>query len=374
MMLALSFVASVQGKVMKTVEWHDVPPLPIPVSDMSASTIGVKIYLIGGCNADQVRAPWDDTMFYCATITDKCTVFNTVTEQYNACANAPRQRYRHAAVPIDGSIYVVGGRDDQDKIVTQIDVYNPVSDTWTTTVDWPGATSDLAAFTDGTSLFVAGGYDTNYTNAFKFLWKFDTSALSKGQLSVQTMANMTQGRGDLTAVTLGSNAYVSGGWHHEDWCDPLKSVERYDMKKDEWTSIAALGTGRADKAMAVLHGNIFAIGGEHNGNCAIVSGGSVPVNDVEVLDVASGAWSVETKIPQKRFRFVAASDANSEESIFIFGGQGHYNATCDCFSISNDVLRFTHHIAFGDTTEKSKSAAASLPFIMAMAMGLAACL
>jgi len=365
-LLALSLFTRAQGVTIEKVEWHDVPPLPMPVSDMTASTIGDNIYIIGGCAADQVRAPWDNTLFYCATITDRCDVFNIVTEQYTTCAVAPRQRYRHAAVPIDGSVWLVGGRDDQDNIVTQIDVYNPVSNTWTTPVNWTDATSDLAAFTNGTSLFVVGGYNASY-NASDSLWKFEPSTLAQGTFAIQTMADLTQGRGDTSAVTIGKYAYVSGGWHHDDFCDPLTSVERYDMVANQWTTIAPLGTGRADKAMAVLHGHIFAIGGEHNDNCATVSGGSTPLNDVEVLDTTgdSPRWVVKTEIPEERFRFVAATDEGSLEAIYVFGGQHHYNASCDCFGITDNVLRFTLNVASGAT------ATAPLPFVLAMVLPLA---
>lgn len=357
---------TVEARVSREVKWSDVPSLPTSLSDMSATTIGGKIYIIGGCNADQVRAPWDNNMFYCATISDSCVVFDPSEEEYTACAPAPRQRYRHAAVAINGLVWVVGGRDDQDAIVTHIDVYDPATNSWSSPVQWPAATSDLGAFTDGTSLFVAGGYDTSYTNAHTNLWKFDPTALAQGQLTVESMAAMGQGRGDLSAVTLDGFAYVTGGWHHGDWCDPLESVERYDIAQDKWTTIASLGVGRADKAVVVLRGNVFAIGGEHNDNCAGVSGGSVPVDDVEVLDVESGVWTVETNIPDNRFRFVAAADEDLD-SIYLFGGQRHYNATCDCFGISDDVMRFSDPIVFGSDR---KSAASTLTGAL-LALGLA---
>lgn len=325
------------ASAVTTVKWEtsSLPKLPFPVSDQSATFHNGKIYLVGGCDQNQINI--GNSTFICPSVTEKCSIFDPVAASFSACANAPNKRYRHAAAAVGNKIWLVGGRDGDDNITTSIDVYDPDTDMWSTPTTWPGATSDLAAFAgNDDDLFVAGGYTSAYLAQSK-VYKIDTAkTLTDGALSISDSTDLNQGRGDIAAVVVGAKAYITGGWHHDSWCDPLESVEKFDIAGETWSEVADLGVGRADKALVALNGKLYAIGGEHSDNCTVVARA---VDDVEVYDPATDTWTVESNIPEERFRFVAAA-VPSLNSIYIFGGQKYYDATCDCYPVADDVLQF----------------------------------
>lgn len=149
-------------------------PMPFAVSDLSATYVKATnlIYLMGGCdNADgNIRAPWDEFLFFCPSVTDRVTIFDVNTGTFEAGPPAPSPRYRHAAVHDGfGRIWLIGGRDADDNLVTDIDIFDTSLGEWldTSNLQIPTVyeTSDNAAFADVDTgmLYVAGGYDANYT-------------------------------------------------------------------------------------------------------------------------------------------------------------------------------------------------------------------
>ena len=86
------------------------------------------------------------------------------TDTWFTCADAPRARYRHAAANINNKLYLTGGRDVTDTIVSEIDVYDPSTDTWEANAYiWATAVSDQGAFGYNGDIYIAGGWDSTYT-------------------------------------------------------------------------------------------------------------------------------------------------------------------------------------------------------------------
>lgn len=82
------------------VGFHTASPMPFARSDMTATTIvdaeGVaKIYLIGGCIANQVCNFTVSSDCFCPNITNKCNYFTPEDNLWHDCPNAPINRYRH---------------------------------------------------------------------------------------------------------------------------------------------------------------------------------------------------------------------------------------------------------------------------------------
>jgi N-acetylneuraminic acid mutarotase len=223
------------------------------------------------------------------------------------------------------------------------EVYDPIADSWSVYGTWEGATSDLAAFAIGTDLYVVGGYDvTDFAfTAQTAMFKIDTTL---DELSLEAAEPLNTGRGDIFAAVADNHAYVTGGFTHEDsWCSPHASVERIDLANPSagWEVVESTAYNRGDKALVHMNGFIYAVGGETKEGCdGEASGTTKPVEHVEVYDVSTGTWVEDTVIPEETFRFVAVGHEASD-SIFIFGGQNYHDETCDCYPISDEVLKFT---------------------------------
>ena len=95
--------------------------LPKPLSDHTADrhpTSGL-VYITGGCDGDSGNE-WfsdigDNGMFLCGSISDNLLSFNPEDGTFQVLKNMPRPRYRHSAAIANNQIWIVGGRDLDDK-------------------------------------------------------------------------------------------------------------------------------------------------------------------------------------------------------------------------------------------------------------------
>eukprot|EP00041_Stephanoeca_diplocostata_P028784 m.832257 g.832257 ORF g.832257 m.832257 type:complete len:457 (-) comp23435_c0_seq11:246-1616(-) len=325
-----------------------VTEMPIARSDMTVSTYtpsrsgrdvssdssnGTRFYLIGGCHQDQICDNPNSTLScYCPGLTNKTQYYLPETDEYvTTCADAPRDRYRHAAAVLDGTIYLFGGRDAQDHVVQQIDAYNIEQNTWSTPCTWINATSDNTAFVaNGQDIYLAGGYYAHYTSVGEVL------RFHPNNCSLVPRAPMPSPRGDVQSITVNVSDYPGGprelhfvlGGFSSDYCNGSRDVTSYDATTNMWTNHADLILGRADMALGDINGDVFAIAGETI-DCKPNHNRSVPVTDVEMLargtntqpPFYNGSWVQSEEIPTERFRFAGVSYA-PKTAIYLFGGQG----------------------------------------------------
>eukprot|EP00457_Paulinella_chromatophora_P009684 gb/GEZN01009755.1/.p1 GENE.gb/GEZN01009755.1/~~gb/GEZN01009755.1/.p1 ORF type:complete len:381 (+),score=15.83 gb/GEZN01009755.1/:65-1207(+) len=307
--------------------FKDVHTMPIGRSDQTVTIVNVsgviRMYANGGCIQDQLCKDSSDYFScYCPRLTKKCNYYMPKTNEYvTNVADAPRERYRHASAAISGKIYLLGGRDVNDTVVTAIDAYEIATDKWTTPCTWENATSDLAAFADGNDIYVVGGYAQDYL-AMASAFHFDPN-----DCSFTPKGSMASGRGDISSISLSNTRlqYVVGGFANDpNDCNALNKVESFNPVTGLWTSHSPLTKGRADCAIGELGVQMLVIAGE---TVSVGCNRSIPVTNVERFikganeTTSPGSWIVETSIPDSRFRFVAGSYGNT---IFLFGGQGRW--------------------------------------------------
>ncbi len=86
----------------------------------------------------------------------------------------------------------------------------------------------------GPHIFVAGGYNADYSVAFT-----DTLKINPETGETTPGANLLTGRGDFGFVSTGANAraYAVGGFSSDDFCTPLSSVETLDLNSN-WPDFA----------------------------------------------------------------------------------------------------------------------------------------
>lgn len=293
--------------------WRTKKNMPTKRSDLTATTLGDAIYLVGGCDSDQ---KWDHGagMYLCTGITKAVWKYLPQTDSYEALQDAPTARYRHAAAAVGNKVYIIGGCAFDDSIISAVDVLDTESGQWSTlTKQMPNATSDLSAFVHDGKIYALGGYNRPNYEASSAVMVFDptTTAWSVGP-------SLTQGRGDAAAAVAGGRAYALGGFHHSNyWSSPMSHLEMLNPAQlaAGWTVRKGMSLARGDKAVAVLNDLLHVVGGETKNN----DSHSVPLMDVEVYDAAADKWYNGGSIPSHRFRFVAAAHG---ASIFVFGGQG----------------------------------------------------
>mmetsp|Transcript_24498 Transcript_24498/g.26797 ORF Transcript_24498/g.26797 Transcript_24498/m.26797 type:complete len:489 (-) Transcript_24498:178-1644(-) len=353
------------------VGFHEKTKMPYKASDMVAVTFpsstfsddeGARIYLTGGCAKDQVCTVTNVTTnalsCYCPEVNNDLSYYSPRDSTWHTCSSMLRQRYRHMATKIGNYLYVIGGRDVNDNLITAIDRYNVLNDTWEFVVDWKNATSDGVAWSIEREnlLMIAGGYDAIYategilTTYNVISGVFDTN-----------YPKMNVGRGDTQVAHINEDEfYVIGGWTGDNFITPSDVVEKYSYTKNTWTQVKSLHYGRGDLACGVLAGTIFAIGGETRPASDISHTHSVPVKVVERYLPWNDSWVFEESIPDNVFRFIGASWNSSlniyTSSIFLFGGQGTFNNISDIFPVKNTTIQY-----IPQSTVQSSSSSKQLP-------------
>lgn len=366
-MISLAILLCISTKITVTYShntWEYLnSTLPKGISDMTAtySDSNSNIYIFGGCDSGNSRADFDPNMFICTNVSDEGYIFDPSDNSFTSTKTMPRTRYRHSSAILDGKIYLVGGRDVMDNILTDVDVYDIASDTWTTPFQLEPimAKSDFGMFSYNANLYMMGGYDSAYT-ASNSTFKLDMSTLAVTELS-----NMVESRGDIYAERIGNVVVVTGGFTHEDYfCQAKNSTERYDISQDSWVKMNDMNINRGDQALVALENYLFALGGEYKITCTgDAAESTTPADEVDVLDLSTAStttpWTKLDDIPDNRFRFTGEAHPPTD-TIYIFGGQKYYDVDCDCYAVSDKVLAYhVHHDTFSQKlvdTASTKSA------------------
>jgi N-acetylneuraminic acid mutarotase len=160
---------------------------------------------------------------------------------------------------MNGRIYVMGGfsTPKEDTWLSSMHVYDIATDTWAPGPSITHARSDACAAAVDGKIYLAGGYDSNYT-VVAVVEVFDpaTNAWTDGLL-------LPTPRGDLKCTALDNVLYVVGGWHEAGFS---AAVEAFDPATGTWSQKAPMSHPRGDLALVHLEGRLLAIGGEtHNG-------------------------------------------------------------------------------------------------------------
>lgn len=146
---------SVEIYDIATRTWTSGPPMPIGVSWAKAVTLENKIYVLGGVGAH-----------YYNTV----QVFDPQTNSWSIKSPFNGGRYLHAAVVYNGKIYLIGGdtwETGNDYVYSDIQVYDPTSDSWTEKSPMPFAATGLEAVAINDKIHVFGNsplylvYDIN---------------------------------------------------------------------------------------------------------------------------------------------------------------------------------------------------------------------
>jgi len=342
----VSGVSYADANILYDIEWKSKADMPLAVSDATASVVNGAVYVIGGCDSAYGNTNRNGT-FECTDLAKHVLIYSPQNNTWRSGSDMPYERYRHAAVVVGEDIYVVGGRGRKEAITRGVFKYSTVQDRWDAVIEYPEATSDNAAFAHGSKVIDCGGYNIDYSKTSALCHVMDTAAATPTFTAWSTP--LKAARGDFSIVTLGGVAYAVGGFGES--FAPLASIEKMDPAAasgySTWISTSeAMIHGRADFAAAAVHGRVLVIGGE-NGTNSIDAGASL--RHVEAFTPATGKWLNSSKlvaIPHATFRFCGAAVG---EAVYIFGGQGAYDKTCDCYPTKKGVFVYNEKLTMQNT-------------------------
>jgi len=177
----------------------------------------------------------------------------------------PTARIGMCANNVNDVIYVTGGYirvgPTSAEPCNKTEVYNPITDTWTTKAEMPYAAFDHSSVVVGDKIYVLPSdnpiYDTNLPIQI-YDTKTDSWSLGSFPPTVQSNAD---------AVTILDERgreliYIFGGGGYGTYSD---LVQIYDPQNDIWGVGSPMPTPRHGLAVAVVNNQIYALGGVTSG-------------------------------------------------------------------------------------------------------------
>jgi hypothetical protein len=168
----------------------------------------------------------------------------------------PTPRFGHSSSVVDGKIYVIGGGG----ALTKVEMYDPVTDTWTAKADMPTGRLWLSTSVVDGKIYAIGG-------ALGPGWASPSTATvemyDQNTNTWTTKADMPMARQDLATVVLDGKIYAIGGAlrSEDETYRPTTSVEAYDPATDTWTTKTSMIGYTQPTSAVVIEGKIYATNG-----------------------------------------------------------------------------------------------------------------
>ena len=222
-------------------------------------------------------------------------------------STAASQRYSVSEAQgrvVNGKLYSFGGFDSQKSTFTPTKrayVFDPVANTWTPIADLPytpnganfGGVTHAGITTDGTNIYIAGGYTSNTSGTGQI---FGTKQVWKYIISQNTYIRMP----DLPInIAAGQLEYLAGKLHYIGGTNSARTADlgnHYVLDLNNlsggWTTLASLPNPRNHAGSAVYEGKIYFIGGQHGQDDNLVT-----QKDVHAYNPATNSWTKMADLP-----------------------------------------------------------------------------
>jgi N-acetylneuraminic acid mutarotase len=215
-----------------------------------------------------------------------------------------------AAASLAGKIYVAGGLTADRKASRVVEVYDPDSNSWSSSVSLPVALHHLGLVSVGSRLYVIGGYlDDGLASRHVWTW-------TVGDDRWQAEPDMPTARGALAVAAHehddGPRLHAVGGATRFGPGAKLTGAhEVYDPTRRRWTKQPDLPDARDHLAAAAIGWKIYVIGGREL---------SVQRNQarVDVFDAKFKTWRRAPDMPTARGGLAAAAAGGR---LYVFGGE-----------------------------------------------------
>jgi N-acetylneuraminic acid mutarotase len=287
-------------------QWRYGPPMPTARHGMAAAVLDERIYIIGGTQAGRNGLKMVE-------------VFDTAHE--NWIENIPDINYARinaAAVVFDGKIFLFGGKS-RNEFISQVEVYDPVSNVWSSATDMPAPREGLCAVVVDSCIWIIGGRSANQERLHT-IERYYPRSNSWDTLSYC----LHTGRVGAVAGIYNNELYVFGG----HFVEPLSSYEKFVPGKG-WQIAGEMLYACGSAAAVFSDDKIWIAGGQ---------GDTRILNNVQSLQVDDHfVWHEELSLKIGRKSLVLARVYNQ---IYAIGGSAGDNT-----QTSSDVVEIFDIVA-----------------------------
>jgi N-acetylneuraminic acid mutarotase len=251
---ALQTVEAYNPNTNTLVAWTARAPLPTGrLLPNGAAVINGKIYVTGGLNEGQATS----TLF----------VYHVAGNAWFAKAPMPINSYGGAAAAIDGKLYVLAtppGQGGRFTNPTRLFRYDPATNTWSERAPAPHHHHQGVARAINGKLYVAGGMTMDDSEVSGVQQPQAWAELDVYDPVTNTWASrvsMPTARWGAVGSVMDGKLYVAGGW---TGVTPVPTLEVYDPVANTWAARADMPTARGGAGAGVVNGVPYVLGGRTN--------------------------------------------------------------------------------------------------------------
>jgi N-acetylneuraminic acid mutarotase len=211
--------------------WRSGPDLPAAVNHAAAAVAGGRLYVLGGYGAER------------SAFVLSGNGWKTIS--------LPSPRAAAGAVAVRGTVYVVGGVGENGNARSML-AFNTTTGRWRT-LPGPKPRQHLAVATTRGRIYAIAGRTTGLKTNFTLV-----ESWAPGEKRWRREAPVPEARGGTGAAAIGSSIVSVGG---EAPGGTVRSVYAYDVARRRWRRLADLPTPRHGLGVAALDGVVYVIGG-----------------------------------------------------------------------------------------------------------------
>ena len=262
----------------ETDTWEQRADMPTPRSAVSTSVVDGKIFVIGGEQLKKIKGyrGWALEGKKLPTV----EMYDPVTDTWTQKADMPTPRSYLSTSVMDGKIYAIGGMSsstEQGRLET-VEVYDSATDTWAKTESINHARSCAAISVVNGEIYAMGGRGWSGIQSEPDPYLSSVEVFNLKTNGWQKRTEMPAPKTSHTASVIDGKIYVIGGYVQEDKkLKNLATIESYDPTTDRWTQEPEMLIGKSGHTTEVIDGKIYIFGGDSRF-------GEDPLTSVEVYD------------------------------------------------------------------------------------------
>ncbi len=278
--------------------WTQKADMPTQRSSFDTCIVNGKIYAIGG----------DIDKFGDISIA-VMEMYDPKTDRWERKSDMPTARSGVSTSVVDGKIYAIGGAEIKKrkigpgwgydvKELPTVEMYDPITDTWTPRADMPAPRSADTCVVSGKIYLIGGANKKQHRSEIVDVYDPATDTWARAK-------SMNHARSGAAISVVDGKIYVMGGtgWPQiRNHPGPfLSSMEVYNPKTNQWREIGDMPAAKSSHTASVINGKIYVIGGFFRGNGLDLK----YFKTIEIYHPETGRWTQKPDMPTSKFGHVA---------------------------------------------------------------------
>ena len=277
--------------------WTQKADMPTARAGFATCSVNGKIYVIGG----EVEGFGNLSI---STV----EMYDPKTDTWERKADMPTSRSTSTSV-VDGKIYAIGGGKSHKRRIgpgwgwetiklPTVEMYDPITDTWTPKADMPAPRSAATCVVNGKIYLIGGANQKQHRSEIVDVYDPATDTWARAK-------SMNHARSGAAIRVMDGKIYVMGGtgWPQiPNHPGPfLSSMEVYNPKTNQWREIGDMPAAKSSHTASVINGKIYVIGGFFRGNGL----DRRYFKTIDIYHPETGRWTQKSDMPVAKFGHAA---------------------------------------------------------------------